>query len=484
VKKIVQWVYALSVKIFILQFFTHSTTLCIGLLRGKGAMLKNKKEVIKHSAAIQVENRVGLLERRAWNWLLANAYDELPTAETHSIAVSDLIKALGYASRNHAHLRETLKALTGSVLEWNVIRKDKEVWGATTLLAEVEIEDGVCTYAFGPMLRKRLYNPKMYARISLSLQNQFQSKHALALYELFVDYLHEDNRHGETPFISILDFRKLMGIPEGMYPEFKKLSKWVIKDPLTEINKVTDLTVTVEYKKEGKAVVAVKFRMRRTLQLPKGDSGQGELFLELEELPAVFQDLITAGLSRDDVLDIWQRGVDYVEARDKPPPEVFEFYLREKIDLLMRRQASGKVGSSTGFLLDAIRKNYNNPEFAKEQKAQDRKAKARELKVLEEQKQQTRATHEDAIHMHCTRMIEASPDLLEEAVRALREKISTFWPDYSPEQDPLKEYRERPSLYVPVENFLTEYYPEHFQVLIAAYAAQVAALDAKIAALG
>jgi hypothetical protein len=92
-----------------LQFFTYLTTLCHRPPQGKGATLKNKKEVIKHSAAIQVENRIGLLERRAWNWLLANAYDELPTAETHSIMVSDLMKALGYASRNHAHLRVSPK---------------------------------------------------------------------------------------------------------------------------------------------------------------------------------------------------------------------------------------------------------------------------------------------------------------------------------------------------------------------------------------
>ena len=104
----------------------------------------------------------------------------------------------------------------------------------------------------------------------------------------------------------------------------------------------------------GKAVVAVKFRIRRTLQLPKGDSGQGELFLEPQELPAVVQELIAAGLSRDDVLDIWQHGVDYVQARTKPPPETFELYLREKLDLLKRRQASGKIENSTGFLLDAI----------------------------------------------------------------------------------------------------------------------------------
>ncbi len=250
-------------------------------------MLKDKKEVIKHSAAIQVENRISLLERRAWNVLLANAYDELPTAETHRIAVADLTRVLGYTSRNHLHLRETLKSLMSAMLEWNIVNKDKEVWGATTLLAEVEIEDGVCTYAFGPTLRKRLYNPKMYARISLSLQNLFQSKHALALYELCIDYLHEESNLGQTPFISIQDFRKLMGIPERMYPEFKKLNQYVIKEPLEEINEVTDLTVTAEYKKEGRSVVAVKFRFRGTLQLPGKSAGQGDLFPETAALLAI-----------------------------------------------------------------------------------------------------------------------------------------------------------------------------------------------------
>ena len=446
-------------------------------------MLKNKKEVIKHSAAIQAENRFGLLERRAWNWLLANAYDELPTAETHSIAVSDLTKVLGYTSRNHAHLRETLKTLTSSVLEWNVIRKDKEVWGATTLLAEVEIEDGVCTYAFGPMLRKRLHNPTMYARISLSLQNQFQSKHALALYELFVDYLHEGNQRGETPFIPLPDFRKLMGIPEGMYPEFKKLSKWVIKDPLVEINKVTDLTVTAEYKKEGKAVAAVKFRIRRTLQLPKGNTGQGELFLEPEELSQIVQELITAGLSRDDALDIWQRGVDSVEAKAKPSPEAFETYLREKLHLLKRRQASGNIENSTGFLLEAIRKNYNNPEFAKEQKAQAQKVKTRELAALEEQRTQMKRTHDDALHAHCDAMIATTPALLEEAVTALLAQDSTFGHYYQHQKSPLENYRARAFVYLPVDTFLTKNHPEHFQALFAAHNTELAALDEKIAAL-
>ena len=35
-------------------------------------------EVIKASPAIQIQGRITHLQRRAWNVLLANAYDELP----------------------------------------------------------------------------------------------------------------------------------------------------------------------------------------------------------------------------------------------------------------------------------------------------------------------------------------------------------------------------------------------------------------------
>ena len=92
-------------------------------------------------------------------------------------------------------------------------------------------------------------------------------------------------------------------------------------EPLEEINEVTDLTVTPEYKKAGRSVVAVKFRFRRTLQLPGKAVGQEELFPETEALPAIVQELMTAGLSRNDALDIWQRGAVAVEATPKPDPE-------------------------------------------------------------------------------------------------------------------------------------------------------------------
>ena len=45
-------------------------------------------EVIKASPAIQIQSRISLLQRRAWNVLLANAYNELPDGGERKSIVS------------------------------------------------------------------------------------------------------------------------------------------------------------------------------------------------------------------------------------------------------------------------------------------------------------------------------------------------------------------------------------------------------------
>lgn len=140
-------------------------------------MLQGKQDVIKHSAAIHIQNNITLLQRRAWNVLLANAYDELPVQERHRMRIQELMRTLEFESKNEDYLKEALEALVSCKVRWNILDKDRELeWGVTTLLAEARIKNGICTYAYGPTLRERLHNPHMYARISLSMQNKFDSK--------------------------------------------------------------------------------------------------------------------------------------------------------------------------------------------------------------------------------------------------------------------------------------------------------------------
>ncbi len=191
---------------------------------------KEENEVIKASAAIQIEGKITLLQRRAWNVLLARAYDELPYKERHAVRVPDL---------------------------------------------------------YGPTLREKLYNPHMYARLSLLVQNRFESKHALTLWELCVDYLGAKRDCGETPWIDIDAFRKIMGIEDSHYYAalFKKLKQKVITPALIEINRLSDFSVTVEYQHKGRRVSALKFKMRRVFLLPGPANTQTPLFPELDDMP-------------------------------------------------------------------------------------------------------------------------------------------------------------------------------------------------------
>ena len=446
--------------------------------------MKEKKEVIKHSAAIHIQNDITLVQRRAWNVLLANAYDDLPVKDVYRMLVHDLALVMEFDSKNEAYLKEALEALVGCKVKWNVLEKDREIeWGVTTLLAQAKIRNGVCIYAYSPELRARLHNPRMYARISLSMQNKFNSKHAQALWELCVDYLNETKNYGETPFIPLKSYRTLMGVAEDMYPEFKRLNTRVIRDPIEEINRFTDFRVEPEYRKESKKVTAVKFRVRRILDLPKPLGKQGALFPDLEDMPAIVHDLKEAGLTASDAWEIWQQRFEYVDTSKRPKGVEFETYIQEKLHLLKQRQAEGKVKSATGFLLKAIKQNYANPEFVSEDKKQivkeEKKAKqVREhnQQLLEDQRTELETSRDKEWHQLCERMVQETPTLLEKVVADVCKENPLLKKACQLGKSLLEAYQEKPMLRVMVDQQLMNFYPERFRALRKRYESQIAAL--------
>lgn len=221
-----------------------------------------KKEAIKHSAAIQTShNKINLLQKKAWNVLLANAYDELPLKDVFEIQIKDLVNVLCFDSKNEKYIKESLKALLITVVEWNVLDKDHEhEWGATTMLSSVKIKKGILEYSFSPHLKDKLYNPTMYAKISLTIQSKFKSKYSLILYELCVDYFIRQQGKGETPWIYISDFIKLIGIEnQKSLHEFKIMKRAIINKAIKEINEKSDIHIKMATKKENRKIVALKF---------------------------------------------------------------------------------------------------------------------------------------------------------------------------------------------------------------------------------
>ena len=339
----------------------------------------NKKEVIKHSSVIQISNKINFLERRSWNVLLANAFDDLKEKDIFEISIKKLAEILEYDSNNMEYLKNILRRLNITQIEWNILNKDKKMeWGVSTLLADARIINGKCLYSYSPFMREKLHNPEMYARINLGLQNKFRSKHSLALYELFIDYYDEKKKYGETPQISLEDLRKLLGLVSGEYEQFKFLKRDVIKKAIDDINKKSDILINCKYVKSGRKVVFIKFiinnnntnkvdfkilkvikKEQNFLPLDKFELDNQELFLTLTE---------EFGISKKKTISILQT--------------TDEFYIKENFDIVRDMIKKGKIENIAAYAIKALEEDFRSAK----PKADIEKEKKRKQRLEAEQK--------------------------------------------------------------------------------------------------
>ena len=341
--------------------------------------LAKRNELIKASPAIQIQSKMTLLQRRAWNVLLANAYDELPNTDIYRVSVAELAAKLGFNSKNESYLEEILEALVDYKVRWNLLDKDKEEeWGVAVLLASANIKDGICTYGFAPHLRLKLHNPRIYAKLNLRLQNRFRSQYALVLWEVCFDYFDADRDQGETPFISIQNFKELLGLGKDDYPVFSEFNRSVIKPAIKEINGLTDYHVEVEQKRIGRRIGELKFRITRAKQLPVPES----VFPDVENLPPVAVELVQAEIDRKIALKIAKQEWEFVNPEKLPIPGSYADFLEYVSEKLEMSVDAVGVKNRAGYIVEAIRENYEDAEIQEQRRIRAEKAKEKELEDL------------------------------------------------------------------------------------------------------
>ena len=367
-------------------------------------------EVIKASPAIQIQSKITHLQRRAWNVLLANAYNQLPNTDIHRVSVAELARKLGFNSHNEEYLKETLEALVDCTVKWNILGKDnKQEWGVASLLAEARIIDGICTYAYPPYLRYKLYNPRIYTKLNLRLQNRFTSRYAMILWEVCFDYFDVSRDEGETPFIPLETFRELMGLEKDEYRTFKALNQTLIKPAIQEVNALTNYFIEVEQKRIGRRIGELKFRISRVKGIPAETAPMQETFpLDIEDIPPIAVKLMQAGVDRNMAVHIAEQDWEFVVPEKVPPPGTypdFDTYVIEKIELSHHAR---DVKNRGGFIVEAIREHYIDPEAEARRKAE----KAREQQALLNTLQTER---DEKVAVLIQQAVRQTPELLEKA---------------------------------------------------------------------
>ncbi len=256
------------------------TAMDIGETKGRSADIPKERltgalrrgSVKKHVAAIHVSGKLTLLQRKLSNVLLLNAYDTLTTGQVHLIDARTLCLMIGYNSNDMDTLKASLRGLAETVAEWDMLDdQGQQEWGVSSLLSYAKLKGGVCEYAYSPALAAKLNDPKVFALINLNIQRRFTSGHALALYENCYRFV----RTGSTGWWSLDLFRRLMGV-EGSeyYGIYKHLNAKIIKPAVAEVNKTSNIVVTPEIRKRGRAVTDIRFKIAENPQLA-GRWGRG-----------------------------------------------------------------------------------------------------------------------------------------------------------------------------------------------------------------
>ena len=203
-----------------------------------------------------------------------------------------------------------------------------------------------------------------------------------------------------------------MGLEETDYPVYKVLNQSVIKPAIKEINDLTDYHVEVEQKRFRRRIAELKFRITKVKQLPVQES----VFPDIENLPRVAVELVQVEIDRKMALQIADAEWDFVSPEKLPSPGSyadFLSYISEKIEMSLYASV---VKNRGGFIIEAIRENYQDPEV---QKARQLRAEKAREKALEDLTAEFRVKRDNIIRQ----AIHADPGLVEHAAKHIHSYI-------------------------------------------------------------
>lgn len=241
-----------------------------------GLAVATDTKLRKAVEAIAVKPHAGkltLLTRKIANVLLAEAQEQGVDNATYRIPLGRLCTRADYDSTNTTLVKDQLRKMASTTVEWNIGSKGARRWGVTNMVNVEVIEEGNrcwIEWDYPVKLKAKLLAPDVYARLSLQMQNSFRSSAALALYEICLRYV--DSPGNLTMRMAWDDWRPILtGVPDGedgTYTQYKYFKRDVIKPSVEEVNTLTHLAVELIEHKQGRAVSELQFSVR-----PKGQGG-------------------------------------------------------------------------------------------------------------------------------------------------------------------------------------------------------------------
>ncbi len=197
-----------------------------------------------------------LNDRRTYNLLIANAWEEILQPGVHKVRKA----ALRGSHESNDRLGDSIRRLMGAIAEVRVTAGGKPARLRVQLLGsnaeQDDDEDGFLYYSFPDELRDIIRRSEIFARLRTRVMYCFTSKYALCLYEIVQKRINLEQRQSEQ--FTVAELRALLNVPKGKLDRFADFNKYALQPALNELNALSEYTVEVGMVKAGRRVTHLK----------------------------------------------------------------------------------------------------------------------------------------------------------------------------------------------------------------------------------
>ena len=228
--------------------------------------MKNKELVSKSNVLIEANYTLNLVAQRLIVLAIIKARNQ---GELSKVGGLHRITAIEYQTHfgcalpmAYESLKSACKSLYESDFVWIGVDEDgdpQEVSSRFVQRAAYNEGKGYVEVMFGndiiPLITRL---SKEYTEYELIQIRNLNSVYALRVFETLMQW----RIVGKTPFITIGNLRKRLGIGEHQYKTMSNFKKRVLDLAVNEINEHTDITATYKQHKEGRNIIGFTFKFK------------------------------------------------------------------------------------------------------------------------------------------------------------------------------------------------------------------------------
>lgn len=202
-----------------------------------------------------------LQDRRIYNLLVGNAWNDILTKGQHTIGRKQLT---AHVNSNNQDISASLRRLMSSIVQIKIRgnKNGEQSLRQIALLGSNEIEaQGEVTYSFPPDLVKIIKNTQVFARLHTKVMFELSSKYSLSLYEFLQK--RKNLTYVNSEKLTLEEARGLLGVPKNTLASFGHFNDKALKPATKEVSYLTDYDIEAHPIRTGKKVTHIQFTWKR-----------------------------------------------------------------------------------------------------------------------------------------------------------------------------------------------------------------------------